>query len=298
MVKVQTASILMTRAAVVFQNIDSLDYSRLGTVFKQCLGKLNLNNSCQLNLILLDTFESSIYLDSVLGKFYSAIRDVYLSKDSYLMPINVLFGPFSEEMLQLDWLFVPDEALIDRFSHRYSGVFDQPRLKVPFDISEGLLSDEKKYPVSALGGTFDHIHDGHKILLSIAAFLTSSRLIIGVTDQDLLLKKKYIEYLESFDRRCENVQDFLALLKPTLLVEIVPIRDVCGPTGTVPEIECLVVSRETVSGGEFVNKTRIEKGLPKLDIYVVNVLGGKEEDGWKEKLSSTDLRRMAMNSKV
>lgn len=288
----------MTRAAVVFQNIDSLDYSRLGTVFKQCLGKLNLNNSCQLNLILLDPFESSIYLDSILGKFYSATRDVYLSKDSYMMPINVLFGPFSEEMLQLDWLFVPDEALKDRFSHRYSRVFEQPRLKAPANLSEGLLSDEKKYAVSALGGTFDHIHDGHKILLSIAAFLTSSRLIIGVTDQDLLLKKKYKEYLESFDRRCENVQHFLALLKPTLLVEIVPIRDVCGPTGTVPEIECLVVSRETVSGGEFVNKTRIEKGLPKLDIYVVNVLGGKEEDGWKEKLSSTDLRRMAMNSKV
>ena len=128
----------------------------------------------------------------------------------------------------------------------------------------------------------------------MAAFITSSRLIVGVTDQDLLVNKKYREFLETVDERCDNVKKFLALLKPTLKVEIVLIKDVCGPTGTVPEIEALVVSRETVQGGQFVNKTRIEKGLTELDISVVNVLGGNEEDGWKEKLSSTELRKKDM----
>ena len=37
------------------------------------------------------------------------------------------------------------------------------------------------YPVVALGGTFDHLHAGHKILLSMAAWITSSKLIVGMT---------------------------------------------------------------------------------------------------------------------
>jgi hypothetical protein len=37
------------------------------------------------------------------------------------------------------------------------------------------------YPVVALGGTFDHLHAGHKILLSMGAWITNQRLIVGVT---------------------------------------------------------------------------------------------------------------------
>ena len=37
------------------------------------------------------------------------------------------------------------------------------------------------FPVVALGGTFDHLHAGHKILLSMAASLASRKLIVGVT---------------------------------------------------------------------------------------------------------------------
>ena len=37
------------------------------------------------------------------------------------------------------------------------------------------------YPVVAVGGTFDHLHAGHKILLSMAAWITEKKLIIGVT---------------------------------------------------------------------------------------------------------------------
>ena len=36
-------------------------------------------------------------------------------------------------------------------------------------------------PVVALGGTFDHLHAGHKILLSMAAWLSRKKVIVGVT---------------------------------------------------------------------------------------------------------------------
>lgn len=34
---------------------------------------------------------------------------------------------------------------------------------------------------TALGGTFDHLHYGHKVMLSVGCLLTSDKLTIGVT---------------------------------------------------------------------------------------------------------------------
>lgn len=42
-------------------------------------------------------------------------------------------------------------------------------------------SDPSTYPVVALGGTFDHLHAGHKILLSMAAWIADEKVIVGVT---------------------------------------------------------------------------------------------------------------------
>ncbi|QLQ77790.1 hypothetical protein HG537_0A00370 [Torulaspora globosa] len=289
--------IVAMRAAIVFQDIETLDFVKLESLFGDCLRDITFDDTSELDIILVDQFKSSVYLDNVLGRIYSSAREIFLSRKLFVTAINVLFDYSCTQSIEFDWLYVPNETLINRYQHRHVAVFEQPRIQGSSVLAGNYVEDTGRYKVSALGGTFDHIHDGHKILLTVAAFLTSNRLIVGVTDEELLVKKKYREYLECFDKRAQNVQQFLHLLKPNLDVQIVPIKDVCGPTGTVPEIECLVVSRETVAGGEFVNKTRLAKGLSKLDISVVNVLGGNEEDGWKEKLSSTELRKMLMQIK-
>lgn len=41
--------------------------------------------------------------------------------------------------------------------------------------------DQKTYDVVALGGTFDHLHVGHKVLLTMGIFLAAKKLIIGVS---------------------------------------------------------------------------------------------------------------------
>lgn len=285
------------KTAIVFQNVEALDFTRLESFFSDCLRDITFDDASALYIILLDQFKSSEYLDNVLGRIYSSAREIFLLRKLFVTAINVLFDCSSTQSIEFDWLYVPDEELLKCYRHRNASVFEQPTIQGSNVFRGDYVEDTNRYKVSALGGTFDHIHDGHKILLTVAAFLTSDRLIVGVTDEELLVKKKYREYLESFDKRARNVQEFLYLLKPSLDTQIVPIKDVCGPTGTVPEIECLVVSRETIAGGEFVNKTRLAKGLSKLDISVVNVLGGNEEDGWKEKLSSTELRKMLMQIK-
>ena len=56
--------------------------------------------------------------------------------------------------------------------------------------------------------------------------------------------------LESFSERMRTVRRFLELFKPGLVYDIVPLYDVCGPTAADPNIQALVVSLETASGGK------------------------------------------------
>lgn len=50
-------------------------------------------------------------------------------------------------------------------------------------------SDPPSYPVVALGGTFDHLHAGHKILLSMAAWIADEKVIVGVTGTSQIFHK-------------------------------------------------------------------------------------------------------------
>ncbi len=43
---------------------------------------------------------------------------------------------------------------------------------------------------------------------------------------------------------------FLEIFKPDLVYQIVPLEDVAGPTGEDPNIQALVVSKETLSGAD------------------------------------------------
>jgi phosphopantetheine adenylyltransferase len=75
----------------------------------------------------------------------------------------------------------------------------------------------------AVGGTFDHLHIGHKLLLTMFAFTLGRRqpssssskpsiLTVGITGDALLVNKKYSEHLESWKRRQESTHDFLSSL--------------------------------------------------------------------------------------
>ncbi|KAB5566960.1 hypothetical protein GE09DRAFT_1108786 [Coniochaeta sp. 2T2.1] len=169
------------------------------------------------------------------------------------------------------------------------------------------------YPVVCLGGTFDHLHPGHKLLLMAAALLlqvpekgspNACKFIIGVTGDEMLKSKKYAEFVEPWSTRARNVLLFLADLlhlsakgwkdgcsveitetegnaiasfrEGTITIQCVVIQDAYGPTITLEAIDALVVSGETRSGGKAVNDKRKEKGWRALEVYEVDVLDAEE----------------------
>ncbi|KAF9341590.1 hypothetical protein BGZ91_006242 [Linnemannia elongata] len=152
---------------------------------------------------------------------------------------------------------------------------------------------EGQYGDVALGGTFDHLHAGHKILLSMTAWISSHRVVCGVTDDAMLKTKKFKEFMEPLDKRIEAVERFLRIFKRGLVYEVVPISDMYGPTITDDKLEALMVSKETLKGGGMVNQERRNRNLPPLTIEVINVISPTETqvDEVSLKISSTFIRQ-------
>ena len=70
-------------------------------------------------------------------------------------------------------------------------LFEEP-LEKNKDIDFHLFQYKKGV---ALGGTFDHLHNGHKLLLTQALLCSDQKIVCGVTTDALLKKKAYAEFL-------------------------------------------------------------------------------------------------------
>jgi len=157
------------------------------------------------------------------------------------------------------------------------------------------------YQVVAVGGTFDRLHAGHRLLLSVAAWSCRGHLRIGVTGPKLLEHKQWKELIEPFEQRVANVVSFVKSIRPRdLVVTAVELHDVEGPSVENGDIEALVVSQETFGNAQYVNPKRKQRGLRPLDIVSVQVLSSPscaflemgQGEGKREKLSSTKWREM------
>lgn len=142
-----------------------------------------------------------------------------------------------------------------------------------------------RFEVAGLGGTFDHLHEGHRLLLKVA-LKVASRVIIGLATDALSQSKAHAEYLQSFEDRMQNILDFVGTLTDPDRVSFVQLEDTYGPATTSEEIEVLIISAETLPNAEKINQIREAQGLTPLILVVIPIL--KDING--EKLSSTSER--------
>lgn len=114
-----------------------------------------------------------------------------------------------------------------------------------------------------LGGTFDHVHIGHKKFLDTA--LKEGETTIGLVS-DEMLKKWKPEVQKSYEERKRNLKEFLSSSDQNW--RIIPIDDPYKEA-VEGEYDVLVVSYETKERGMKINEMRKEKGKAPLEMETV-----------------------------
>ncbi|KAJ5173040.1 Cytidylyltransferase [Penicillium capsulatum] len=233
-------------------------------------------------------------------------------------PWSQIFSPDNNAGNQLVTRFI--NSTTDATNNHYVSIVHAVSSSPDWTVPEPLLvaagqTSIPHYSV-AVGGTFDHLHVGHKLLLTATALALEPTdegdvdrertLTIGVTGDALLVKKKYAECLESWEERFQGTLAFLLAIidfsskqenpppvqrtsapapngqmaivrvQPDLVFTFVEFFDTCGPTTTDSNISALALSQETQAGGAIVNEERAKKGWTTLTIFSVDVLQSNE----------------------
>ena len=119
-----------------------------------------------------------------------------------------------------------------------------------------------------MGGTFDHLHKGHRILIETALNF-SKKVIIGLATKKLLKNKRVASKIEDYKTREKKIITFVQSITDENRVEIIPLEDLYGPPIHEPEYEGIIVSRETYNNAIKINQIREEKGFKPLIIIVI-----------------------------
>ncbi|KAL7305220.1 hypothetical protein TKK_0002605 [Trichogramma kaykai] len=159
--------------------------------------------------------------------------------------------------------------------------------------------DNNIYQSVVLGGTFDRLHNGHKILLSEAILRSSHKVTVGVTDLNMNQRKLLWEIIQPCDIRINLLREFVEDIDSDLNYDIVPISDIYGPTKSDPTFEMIVVSEETQRGGHIINEERIKNKLNPLKIYVVKLMEDPTNKEHEEtKVSSSNHRMRLLGTRL
>lgn len=246
----------------------------------------------------------------------TAIIDLGTFASAY-HPWRFIFNADSEEAHELHFLYLRlAEGHHKLLQEQLVTVKGGIALNIPSSEDSGVDSTPQTmlHKTVCLGGTFDHLHPGHKLLLSAGAYLLdipesgtsdTCTYIIGITGDELLKNKKDADVLQSWDDRAHNVIHFLSSLLElsrqgwkkaeapqieekdgefvarfrdgAITIQCVRIQDAFGPTITQEDLGCLVVSAETRAGGKAVNDKRAELGWKTLEVFEVDVLDAEEK---------------------
>lgn len=116
------------------------------------------------------------------------------------------------------------------------------------------------------------MHVAHKLLLSEAILRTSDKITVGVTEENMThskttkynslkfttlssLGKVLWELIEDVDTRINNVRSFVMDICPEVSYNICKIADPFGPAIVDSTMDMIIVSEETVRGGEKINES-------------------------------------------
>jgi len=141
-----------------------------------------------------------------------------------------------------------------------------------------------RYNAVATGGTFDHLHKGHVALLT-RSFALGDAVVIGVTS-DAFASRGGKSPDQSYLERVATLERFIRSKFPRRRYVIAKLDEYFGPGIASPEVEAIVVTRETATRVPIANALRATRGYPPLKVEVIDyVLAGDDRP-----ISSTRIR--------
>jgi cytidyltransferase-like protein len=133
----------------------------------------------------------------------------------------------------------------------------------------------RRFRKVAVGGTFDELHRGHKILL-VKAFEISERVLIGLCSDEFVKTLGKPHFTATYDERLTDLKKFLGNLGFSERAEIIPLPNSFGPAVTDKCIEAVVVSEETKMTANKINDQRQRNGLNALAIITINMVPSED----------------------
>jgi pantetheine-phosphate adenylyltransferase len=130
---------------------------------------------------------------------------------------------------------------------------------------------------AALGGTFDHLHEGHKYIIDFA-LENAEKLSIAIATPNLFTHKQFNETIEHFSYRKEALENYLNSKNVRDRVSLSELNDIFGSTLTDASLDSIVVTYETEPNAVRINEERKKKGLKPLTILVCPLLKGPDEN--------------------
>lgn len=139
-----------------------------------------------------------------------------------------------------------------------------------------------QHRVAVVAGTFDHIHIGHKLMIS-KAFELADHIIIGIVRDEAIndIHKICREKVEPYDQRVSKVVSYIKFIlkKRNMEKKTFEIIGIKGPYDVVLDknrkIDYIIVSDETLPRAVMINILRLKKGLEKLKIVTVPIMRDK-----------------------
>jgi len=130
----------------------------------------------------------------------------------------------------------------------------------------------RKFRTVGVGGTFDELHKGHRMLL-LKAFDIGEHVLIGVSSDDFVKRMNKPHATATYEERTRELRDFLREQGMLQRTEIIPINDAYGGVLLSKDfIEALVVSKETEPTALKINEKRKEIGIDMLEIVVIGLV--------------------------
>ncbi len=137
-----------------------------------------------------------------------------------------------------------------------------------------------------VGGTFDPLHDGHKVLLSRSFEIAGSHghVVIGLTTDSFASRK--IHPIRPFEIRKSELEQYIHDRNFSTPFVVEPLQDRFG-SALDADFDAIIVSEETIPVAVEINKLRREQGRKKVDIHQISCV--LADDGrW---ISSTRIYR-------